>query len=439
MKPSYYNLFIDNFPEENRCLIYNTRTQAMGVFEMFIAEMLKQRIGVPLELKEEQFPELLEEGFCVQNQVDEKYLLKEWFKELSYNKKIITATVLTTYSCNFACPYCFEQNSEKRVIHMTSSTAEIVCKWIAYKALERGASGIDLFFYGGEPLLNKKIIFFIADTLSSFAIRNHLQFRFGIVTNGYLINKKDTSILKSKGLDFYRITMDGSEEWHNRTRFLKSGGQPTFSRIISNIENNIEEGVKVLISGNITEKNYDGILQLIEYFGVNRVREKIHSMSFAPVIPVPGSKGRGEASNCFKESRHENNEKVCELNKVLEKYGFMESRSRIGMQGCPFKIFDTDITIAPDGAIFKCPITLGNKEFCVGHVACMELNSRNEEIVSAEPWKKCFPCVYLPLCQAGCYYQSYAKHGDLFAIDCPKKILEPYLLKAVKEEYAKNK
>lgn len=435
MKPSYYNIFIDNYPDNDHTLVYNTRTQAMGVFENTFARMLKLKMGSAIEFDSEN--ELIENGFCIENEQNEQQILKDWFHEICYNKKSITATILTTYSCNFACSYCFEKNIKKTTVNMSTHTSDEVYRWLIYKALDINATDINIFFYGGEPLMNKEIIINIAGSVKEFCYFNKINFKFGIVTNGYLINKKDTAIYKSLGLDFYRITLDGSESWHNKTRYLKDTKHPTFNRIIKNINQNID-GVKTLISGNITDSNYEGILDLIKYLGSHEIKTKIHSMTFSPIMNIPEKYGTIETSKCMNETDEINIQRSFEIDNMLEQYGFKNSRNKIGMQTCPFKINETDIAISTDGSIYKCPVTLGQSEFCVGHVSIKNLNSKNDKIVSNEAWTKCFPCSYLPICQAGCYYQAFVKHGNLFAIDCPKNYLEPYLKQKIKEEYEKN-
>jgi uncharacterized protein len=435
MKPSYFNLFLQNYPVNGQTLVYNTRTQAMAVFENQFAGLLESHNGMILKLNQQECQGLLEEGFCIYDHENEIGILEDWFKEVCYRRDILSATILTTYRCNFECPYCFEQKTGKANLDMTKEMAAMVFHWLFEKAREKQVHTIHIYYYGGEPLLNKEIIRYLSILMKDFSDLYHLDFKFGIITNGYLITKADTNDFKSLGLDFYRITLDGSEKWHNQTRRLKSG-EGTFSRIIKNIDKNID-GVKVLISGNFTEKNFPGILELIDYLGEHPVKSKIHSLSFSPVMEILDASCQFDTSHCFKNYETEFSRIALTIQEALKKWGFKNSREKIGMQTCPFKIKDTDVVITPEGDIYKCPVTLGNKQFCVGNVSDIQLNEKNREILSNDSWKKCFPCAYLPVCCGGCYYKALVQHGDMYEIDCPKLFFEDSLPLIIKEEYEK--
>ncbi|MCK5706070.1 MAG: SPASM domain-containing protein [Candidatus Aureabacteria bacterium] len=436
MKASYFNFFINDHPEKGQVLILNTRTQAIAVFEKELADILQNNSGKVIDLDENKFSELLEEGFCIKDDICEKDILESWFHEICYKQKNITATILTTYNCNFACPYCFEGSATNKPENMTKKTMNNICKWLFTKAIDINAKSINIFFYGGEPLLNKEIIDNISPRIYSFCKHKGITFKFGIVTNGYLIKKQDSDYWKTYGLDFYRITLDGSKTWHNKTRPLK-GNMPTFQTIVNNIRSNTS-GVKVLISGNYTKETSTGFYELIEYLSKSDIKEKIHSLSFTPVIKTLASSCRSEHGLCEVNNDVELNQIYLDIKKFYKKHGFKDSRKNISMQTCPFKINDTNITMTPDGCIYKCPATIGHKEFSVGNVKEIHLNDKNKEIITSDLWKECYPCVYLPICSGGCYYSSYVKEGHFPAIDCQKTFIEKSLTNDLKEEYASS-
>ncbi len=432
MKSSVYNLRIPGFPSPGESLIYNTRTQAMGIFENTLSDLLV-RSGERLSLEETDFSALLEDGFCVPDHADEMQILENWFKDLCYDKKHLTITVLTTFQCNFDCLYCFEKKTSPSLRDMSAYTARSLCRWIRSEARKNRSETIHLFFYGGEPLLNKQSIFNIATNLKDFSEQEKINFKFGIVTNGFLIRKKDTDALKKLGLDFYRITLDGTEEWHNRTRPLK-GGQGTFSTIMDNIVRQTE-GVKILISGNITDSNFPGIIELIDYLGKHPVKERIHSMTFGNVMDNHQNCSTHE--HCYAPSEKSFYQNYLRIRDAMKKNNFKDSKSRFGMQKCPFKLEKSFITVAPDGAIYKCPVSVGISKFCVGSVYGEEFNAFNQKVLDNPQWKKCYPCTYLPLCQGGCYYNAYLENNDLFSTVCPRKIFETFLPESLKDEYEK--
>ena len=435
MKPSYFNFYLSDFPEKNHTLVYNTRTQAVAVLESDLAGKLKNKPGQIVNLDNKEFMGFMEEGFCIANDQNEQDILENWFHEISHRKNTLTATILTTYHCNFACPYCFEKDIDPAQKNMSPETADKVCNWLIQKVLENDSSEIEIYFYGGEPLVNKGLIDHIAGKMKEFCSSKNKNFKFGIITNGFLINKEDTKRWKPLGLDFYRITIDGSENWHNKTRPLKGGG-PTFQSIVDNIHHNNND-VKIVISGNYTEETFPGIMELIAFIGQSDLKEKIHSLTFSKVMQNLSQSCRSKSASCSHDDDDRNVQFIRKINQALEKFDLKNSRGKIGMQTCPFKIKDTYVTITPEGDIYKCPPTLGNSDFCVGHVNKPDLNEKNDSFLAQNPWKECFPCVYLPMCGSGCYYSSFIKYGDMFKIDCPERMLEQSLMEQLKKEYEK--
>lgn len=432
MKPSYYNIFLEDFPEKDCDLVFNTRTQAFAVIENQLSAILKLYRGKDVKLEKEDYQTLIENGFCVESHQDEESIIKKWLNEVSETSKKLSITLLTTYRCNFDCPYCFEKNCDKNKMDMDESTADSVIKWIQFKVLQKNIKDIDLFFYGGEPFLNKKIIYYIAEKVNNLTKLIQFKFNFGVVTNGYLINPEDTLKLKKLGLDHYRITLDGTEQYHDSSRYLKSG-KGTFQTIMRNIKNH-PGSVKIIIGGNYTDRNYEGILDLIEYLGNHYIRNKIFSMNFSPVDNIIGGASFFDtASGCMNYNTID--KKVVEINKKIKEYGFTNPRTKIGMQTCPFKLKDASLTISPEGDIYKCPTTVGQKEYCVGHVREAELNEKNVEFYSNDNWHQCIACEYLPMCQGGCYYQSIIKSGDIHELDCPKNYFDSIVPRSLREEY----
>ncbi|EKD25756.1 MAG: hypothetical protein ACD_79C01527G0014 [uncultured bacterium] len=432
MKPSYFNVFINEFPNEDEVLVYNARTQAMGVFDTGFAVLLEKFKGKSIELNQSKYQELINEGFCVEDIVEEEQILSDWFKENSNDNKEMNVTLLTTYNCNFGCPYCFEKNIKNKSVEMDKDTKANICDWIIKKIRERKIKKLNIFFYGGEPLLRKEVIHDIASRFFTESKKLGFEFKFGIVTNGYLINREDTMKFREYGLDFYRITLDGSEKWHDSSRFLRNGN-PTFNRIMENIKNETED-VKILLSGNFTKETMPGFSDLIDFLNNNNLNKKIHSIDFSPIMNTEAIGCNSFHDACFK-----NMDEVYEISRLLEEEisnkGFKKSRVDIAMQRCPFKIKDTSVTIAPDGDIYKCPATVGKKEFRVGNAAFLNLNQLNSYILGREIWRDCFPCSYLPICSAGCYFKAHVEKGNMFAIDCPKREFELTLPNQIKAKY----
>jgi len=54
-------------------------------------------------------------GIVVDARVDEDRVLRHWFDQLKDNNCTLEAVILTTYDCNFRCPYCRDFSRKQRL------------------------------------------------------------------------------------------------------------------------------------------------------------------------------------------------------------------------------------------------------------------------------------------------------------------------------------
>lgn len=152
------------------------------------------------------------------------------------NVKDLFLTFMITNDCNFRCTYCFETNKEHK--YLSEEDALIVVDkmfdfkdntdyWKFVYDKDNPIEHIHLGFFGGEPLLNSKLIEKILDRfvdnckkdLSKYENRLN-SFTSSIITNGSLLKTKDTIHL----LDKYHknismnITFEGSKNFHDSCR-----------------------------------------------------------------------------------------------------------------------------------------------------------------------------------------------------------------------------
>lgn len=125
---------------------------------------------------------------------------------------------LTDGACNNKCKYCFFNNN-------SNSNLETIDKNRLFELLvelkKMGVKAIELAG-GGEPLMHpdfQEIIDYI----------DSLNFKFGIVTNGLLLNKYH---FNKKNLEFIRVSLDAATP----DVYQVVHGVNTFDRVINNIE-----------------------------------------------------------------------------------------------------------------------------------------------------------------------------------------------------------
>ncbi len=435
MKPSYFNIFVEDYPDKGKNLIFNTRTQAILEAEKDLALILKKNKGKKINLNERDYYPLIDEGFCIRDNEDEEKIMEKWARDMSLKRDILTVTILVTSRCNFDCPYCFEKGKLEDE-DLTIERAELVCKWIIKKAETGNFKNVFVSFYGGEPLLKKDIITFCSKRLYEELKRINVNFDFGIVTNGYLIDLESTLNWKNYGFTHYRITIDGSKKWHNKKRVLKNG-KGTFDKIIENIKNNTDD-VDVYLNSNYDRNTYRGVFELVDYLLESGLKHKIGSIEAAPLIDNNNFKCSIEEKTIDFENENDRNIMKKIANYIKDR-GFKTFKEGVNVMLCPFKVKDSNLTIAPNGDIYKCPVTLGMKKFCVGHISSMDLNDFNVKMFSNKNWRSCFPCVYLPVCFGGCPYKAFLKSGNIFDIHCLRQYFDSAIIEYIINEYNKTK
>lgn len=94
---------------------------------------------------------------------------------------------------------------------------------------------LSISWFGGEPLLASSIVLDVGRHAFNLCEQHGVKFGAGLTTNGYLLAPELFNELISIGHNDYQITLDGDEEWHDKTRVL-ANRRPTFQRIWSNLE-----------------------------------------------------------------------------------------------------------------------------------------------------------------------------------------------------------
>lgn len=159
------------------------------------------------------------------------------------------------YSCNFACTYCYqdEYTNPNQI-----ATPEIVNAFFEYLKGEFANRRKYITIFGGEPLLNnarqRSIIELLLDKSKEAGIE------ICVVTNGYYLEEY-IEILKRGLVREIQVTLDGTQQVHDRRRFLK-GGLTTFEKIVKGVDLCLDSGISVNMRMVIDKQNVDNLIDL---------------------------------------------------------------------------------------------------------------------------------------------------------------------------------
>jgi len=145
-----------------------------------------------------------------------------------------------TDDCNLACEYCgygklYSNYDERSGKKQTFEQVKILLDYLIDKwKFSRNSSyknNVFIGFYGGEPLLNFKLISQVINYLESIDIDN-IEFKYNMTTNAVLLDRY-IDFLSEKNVDVF-ISLDGNKFNHSY-RVMKSG-KNSFDIVYKNIQ-----------------------------------------------------------------------------------------------------------------------------------------------------------------------------------------------------------
>jgi len=458
MQPSMFNVQVP-LAERNEVYLMNTFSDAQLLVTPDVTDLIA-RIGRGLHdftLEErETVDALTANGFLVTSREQEQQDLREYFVNLREDTDQMRATVLTTLQCNFACDYCFQGDHgdyNKFAAKMSLETAAGVVDWIAKRLDETKPETFVLTLFGGEPLLNLPVAYYLAEHCYAACQARGVTQQISVITNGLLLTPEVVERLNPYGLRGVKITLDGDRHTHNQMRPLR-GGQGTFDRIIENMRK-VAPLVPITIGGNFDEASADSYPALLDFLQQQDFAPYINKINFKPVLRAPepekpkgfipltavGTNNKPLNGTCMTsagaglssgpcDSCHFIDEKMQFLRDETRKHGFWTPD---GVHMGPCEIHRRHAyTIGPEGSLYACPGFTGEAKESTGHI-----DGREEEwrTAAADRFDRlsahkegCGDCSFIPVCGGGCSLAAHTEVGDMHQPSCHKGAMESALV-----------
>ncbi|WP_419656919.1 radical SAM domain protein, related to coenzyme PQQ biosynthesis protein E [Desulfosarcina variabilis str. Montpellier] len=163
-----------------------------------------------------------------------------------------------TRKCNLKCVHCYAQATDEALANELTTTEG---KALIDDLAQFGAPV--MLFSGGEPLVRKDL-----PELAAYAVEKGM--RAVISTNGTLITADMAKTLKSIGLSYVGISLDGMQPVNDRFR----GVPGSFDKALAGIRHCQDAGIKVGLRFTINRYNVDeipAIFDLLEDMNIPRV------------------------------------------------------------------------------------------------------------------------------------------------------------------------
>lgn len=407
------SLYTILFEKNNRCFIYNSLSEFFAEIpkDLYVKLFNRTYSSLPHSVVEK----LKLKGILIEE--NEKYqyyyesLLK--FRTMTYNSSVLGLVIVPTTGCNFDCPYCFE--GEKKGICMTD---EIQLQLVKFIMRQPNLKTINLTWYGGEPLLAFKRIKSLYQAISS--IDNINIGGHSMLTNGYLITPEVIDFMQFAQLRSLQITMDGTRDNHNQTRFLKSDKQPTYDRIM----NNINMAVKNLPDCNISIRVNINKQNRVDYISI--FKEIKQTWKDVNISVYPGFIREETADDCtMTYSCLRGEDYFLFLKECMENglnVDFMPRR--VKTKGCMLNHLNSFI-VGPEGELYKCWNDVNHSDKIIGNIQEKQFTNHKlfyHYLMEVTPFTldKCKECFLFPVCGGGCghYLSRNLSKGACYDI-CP--------------------
>jgi uncharacterized protein len=449
MQPSMFNVQVP-VPGRDEVFLLNTFSDAQLLVSTDVASLLARAADGPADFSpdERQALEVLaENGFLVADRATERRQLDQFFRDVREDTSQLRITVLTTLQCNFACDYCIQGDHgdyNKNATKMSLETAADLVRWTEGRLDAIKPSRFVLTLFGGEPLLNLPVCYFLAEQMWKVTQARGVEMLINVITNGLLLTEEVADRLIPFGLNGIKVTLDGDRDTHNRMRPLR-GGQGTFDKIIANVRK-VAPKVRISIGGNFDAESVDSYPALLDFLAEQEFAPRLAKVAFKPVIKPPaapknviplmavGDGGKPLAGACMTaagsgigsgkaasvcDNCHFVDEHMTYLREETEKRGF---NTLDGVHMGPCEIHKKHAhTIGPEGAIYACPGFSGEKQQAVGNIhgrRDVVQDSASDRFSTLAAWNECGDCAFIPVCAGGCTTAAHAEFGDIQKPNC---------------------
>ena len=393
-KSSIYNYW---YKTRKHVLLYNAYSDDVLVLLPSIAALIEKNaseIEQLINIHPQLYQALLDKQMLVEETDDEsEKVIEQWEVEDSATDAY-SLTINPTMDCNLRCWYCYESHCKASV--MDESTRKCIMKLIARKVKDNYLKYLSIDFFGGEPFLAfSEVIKPILVYAKQLCIENKKILNVSATTNGVLLSSDVVNclhdILQSTPTKL-QITLDGSRDYHNRTRHTSSG-EPTYDTILQNIKRCLSVGIHVTVRFNYTQKNAHSFIDIIQDFqDITTEQREYLSFSFHKV---------------WQDSRIDAIEETIEnIKEAFKKEGFsVLASSKITKARC-YADKANSIVVNYNGLIYKCTardFTKENSEGIInenGEIIPNERFFQRMEIVYGN--KTCRKCRIFPICHGGC-------------------------------------
>jgi len=403
-KKSRYNILIDEL-SDGRSLLYNSCSGSFGIMdaktrpvfediENYCADDVDEDIARNVDL-------MRQAGYIVDAALDELAAVKLERSRHRMSNPHLSLTIAPTMDCNMNCPYCYENKS---AVAMSEEVQQQLLEFVqVHFKSNADIKSLHVTWYGGEPLMQKDVIYSLSNKLIEICETNEKAYTAGIITNGALLDIETAKrLVEECRIGHAQVTVDGMRDTHNARRILASG-EDSFTIVTRNIDA-CKDILPINVRVNVDKNNADEVDVLTKYFIDDMGWKGNPQFYVSPVEIQEGDSCSLDSSVCFQ------GEEFADISLKTIRAGYETNREAVVRSFFPRRraMFCSgeganSYVIDPEGNYYNCYRHVGMAEHVTGHISKPFLVTKMYgEWLLADIKDKCEKCEYLPMCMGGC-------------------------------------
>jgi len=305
-------------------------------------------------------------------------------------------TLHLSNKCNMACKYCDVKKNPVQVMKI-----ETIRNIIDMPALDSSES-TGIIFFGGEPLLNKDLIYQTIEYCNRKKEQEGRNFHFQMTTNGLLLDE-DFLDYAAKEKIWIALSHDGIEDAHDKNR-VDCNGKDTFSKLSQIIDILLKVHPYAPVMMVVNPDTVYQYSQSVKY---------LFNRGFKYIIPTLNYTGDwSEQSLKILEKEYEklavfysdmtiSEEKFyfspfdSKISSHINKIEYCKNRCQLGKR---------QISVDPEGNLFPCVQFVGDSEYIIGHAETGVDETKRQKLytLNSEEKKPCTKCAIRERCNHYC-------------------------------------
>lgn len=389
--------------------LFETEERTIEVLDTLADEHLSLNDGYNKTSGKEDDSKIIKELIDANVFFDTTAIKKNTEEKRVEEKSIGAISLLVTQTCNLRCTYCYGEDGQYQDCGIMD--CETALKSVDFFVNESPLDEITICFFGGEPLLNFKVIKEVVTHCRRLEKETNKRIRFSMTTNGTLITDEISKFIEENRIAV-QISLDGDEETQNKNRF-DARHVGSYDRVIKNTKT-------------LREKGLLGVRATLTPFNMNvkEIYRHLDSLGFRKIIISP-------AFNMMSDGDYDTLAK-----KYIEWYLDLENELKKGNYDYvrKAKLFRQELTkidraivrtsscgvgknmVAIDihGNIFPCQRFVALKDYSLGDIDEGITKQKDfVRMVNEVDNENCEECWIRNLCVSGCPFCNTSESGDM--------------------------